>query len=147
LLQLGRVTILCGTLETGVNIAIIKRAGYEAVIDYRAVIREASSNFQQKIDIISALSEKLAPQYPNVKNYKSVIAKLQSAQKARNKYAHNAITTDQRNGESNAFLCLLTRRFVENHSGGSQTPLHKRSHRKNTRSNVCTSHLSNRQRN
>src|SRR5690606_40893649 len=95
LLQLGRVTILCGTLETGVNIAIIKRAGYEAVIDYRAVIREASSNFQQKIDIISALSEKLAPQYPNVKNYKSVIAKLQSAQKARNKYAHNAITTDQ----------------------------------------------------
>lgn len=99
LLELGRVTTLWGTLESSVNIAISKLAGYEAVLDYRAVIMVASSNFQQKIDIISALSEKLAPQYPNVKNYKSVIAKLQSAQKARNKYAHNAITTDQKTGK------------------------------------------------
>ena len=98
LLELGRVTALWGTLESSVNMAISKLAGYQSPLDYRAVIMVANSNFQQKIDIISALSEKLVSNYPGLKNYKSVIAKLQSAQKARNKYAHNAITTDQDTG-------------------------------------------------
>lgn len=99
LLELGRVTTLWGTLESSVNIAISKFAGYEVILDYRAVIMVASSNFQQKIDIIGALCEQLAPQYPKVKNYKTVVAKLQSAQKARNKYAHNPITTDEETGK------------------------------------------------
>lgn len=99
LLELGRMTTVWGTLESSVNIAISKFAGYESLLDYRALIMVAHSNFQQKVDIISTLCEQLLPEYPRLKDYKSVIAKIQSAQKARNKFAHNAITTNEETGE------------------------------------------------
>lgn len=93
------MTTIWGTLESSINIAISKFAGYESLLDYRALIMVAHSNFQQKVDIISTLCEQLLPEYPRLKDYKSVIAKIQSAQKARNKFTHNAITTNQETGE------------------------------------------------
>lgn len=89
------MTALWGTLESAVNVAISKLAGYESSLDYRALILVAHSNFQQRIHMISALCEKLEPNYPNLGSYKKVIEKIESAQKARNKYAHNAIVTDE----------------------------------------------------
>jgi hypothetical protein len=65
------------------------------------LILVAHSNFQQKVDIISSLCERLAPEYPRLAPYKAVIAKVESAQKGRNKYAHNAIITNEETGEVN----------------------------------------------
>jgi hypothetical protein len=93
------MTTLWGTLESSVHLAISKFAGYEAILDYRALIMVANSNFQQKIDIVAALCEQLVPEYPRLQEYKAVIAKLQTAQKARNKFAHNAIVTNEETGE------------------------------------------------
>lgn len=59
----------------------------------------AHSNFQQRVDIISSLCEQLAPQHPKLKGYKSAITKIQAAQKARNKFAHNGIFTNEDTGE------------------------------------------------
>jgi hypothetical protein len=108
LLELGRMTTVWGTLESSVNIAISKFAGYESLLDYRALIMVAHSNFQQKVDIISTICEQLVPDYPRLKDYKLVIAKIQSAQKARNKFAHNAITTNEDTKE--VFVAYATAR-------------------------------------
>jgi len=91
LLELGRMTTIWGTLESAVNMAISRFAGYQSPLDFRAVIMVAHSNFQQRVDIISSLCEQLVPKYPRLKGYKSVIAKIRAAQKARNKFAHNPI--------------------------------------------------------
>lgn len=99
LLELGRMTSLWGTLESAVNVAISKLAGYQTPLDYRALILVAHSNFQQRIHIISALCEQLAPEYQHLTPYKATIEKIEAAQKARNKYAHNAIVTDEETGK------------------------------------------------
>lgn len=91
LLEIGRMTSLWGTLESYVNMAISKFAGFEGTLDDRVLIMVAHSNFQQRVDIISSLCAWLTPEYPELKDYKGVISKLKAAQKARNRFAHNAI--------------------------------------------------------
>jgi hypothetical protein len=98
LLELGRMTVIWGSLETNVNLAISKFAGYEAVLDHRAVILVAHSNFQQRVHIIGALCESLEPSYPSLKDYKAVISKLGAAQSIRNKYAHNSMYKNDETG-------------------------------------------------
>lgn len=93
------MTSIWGTLESCVNVAISKFAGYESLLDRRVVIMVAHSNFKQRVDIISTFCEQLLPEFPGLKDYKSVIAKIQAAQKARNKFAHNAITSDDDTGD------------------------------------------------
>ncbi|MDP2606992.1 MAG: hypothetical protein Q8S00_31020 [Deltaproteobacteria bacterium] len=95
LLELGRMTTVWGSLESAVNIAISRFAGFQSPLDFRAVIMVAHSNFQQRVNIISSLCEQLVPKYPRLKVYKSVVAKIQAAQKARNKFAHNPIVWNQ----------------------------------------------------
>jgi hypothetical protein len=99
LLELGRMTSLWGTLESAVNVAISKLAGYQTPLDYRALILVAHSNFQQRIHIISTLCEQLALEYQHLASYKATIEKIEAAQKARNKYAHNAVVTDEETGK------------------------------------------------
>jgi len=93
------MTAVWGTLESAVNVAISKLAGYESPLDFRALILVAHSNFQQRIHIIGALCEQLAPEYPRLASYKRVIEKIESAQKSRNKYAHNAVVTNDQTGQ------------------------------------------------
>ncbi len=99
LLELGRMTSIWGTLESAVNIAISKLAGYSRPLDFRALVIVAHSNFQQRVDIVSTLCEQLAPEYPNLASYKQVIAKIEAAQRVRNKYAHNAVITNDETGQ------------------------------------------------
>ena len=95
LLELGRLTVLWGTLESHCVVAFGKLAGYEQLLDVRAVIVTAHLNFQQRIDAISTLCEHLAPEYPTLSNYQDVIKQLKAAQKARNKFSHNPISIDE----------------------------------------------------
>ena len=95
MLELGRLTSLWGTLEATVNLAISKLAGYEKHIDPRALILIAHANFQQRLDMVSALCEHLGPIYPELARYATVVKAVEAAQKARNKYAHNAIVWDE----------------------------------------------------
>lgn len=93
------MTTLWGTLETNLDLAISKLAGYEKILDSRALILLAHSNFQQRVDILSSLCEWLLPSYPNLVEYKEVVKKINSAQKSRNKYAHNSVTIDEDSGK------------------------------------------------
>lgn len=92
LLELGRMTALWPSLEITVNVGIGKLMGYNQVLDTRSVIVLAHSNFQQRIDIFESLCDQFAPEYPNLSDYKTVCGLIKSAQKARNKFAHNPIS-------------------------------------------------------
>lgn len=81
------------------NVAISKLAGYEVIVDRRALIMVAHSTFQQRVDIVSTLCEQLVPEFLRLGDYKSVVSKIRAAQKARNKFAHNGIVTDEESGE------------------------------------------------
>lgn len=85
------MTTLWGSLESGILINIGVLAGYDKLLDSRILILLAQANFQQKINILSSLCELLAPEYPNLKSYHETIKLIESAQKARNKFAHNSI--------------------------------------------------------
>jgi len=95
LLELGRMTTIWGSLESLVTLAISKFAGYPGVLDQRALIMVTDSTFRQRVDIISSLCEWLIPEYPKLSGYKDVIAKIQRAQRLRNKFAHNSIVVDE----------------------------------------------------
>lgn len=92
LLELGRMTAMWPSLESVINVGIGKLMGYDQVLDTRSVIALAHANFQQRIDIFESLCDQLAPQFPNLRDYKAVCMRVKAAQKARNKYAHNAIS-------------------------------------------------------
>lgn len=99
MLELGRISVLWGSLEQSVNLAISKLAGYEAIYDYRAAILTAHSNFKQRVDIISTLCEQLEKEHPHLKSYKKVINKIESAQNGRNKFMHNGISVNEETGK------------------------------------------------
>lgn len=88
-----------GSLEAYMNVAISKLAGYEVIMDRRALIMVAHSTFQQRVDIVSTLCEQLVPEFPRLGDYKSVVSKIRAAQKARNMFAHNGIVADEETGE------------------------------------------------
>ncbi|OOG39528.1 hypothetical protein B0E52_12570 [Rhodanobacter sp. C06] len=96
--ELGRMTILWGSLEAGAVVAFGKLAGYDDLLDIRAVITTAHMTFQQRIDVISTLCEHLTPSYPHLGTYGATYELLRSAQKARNKFSHNGLTYDEETG-------------------------------------------------
>lgn len=68
-----------GSLEAYMNVAISKLAGYEVIMDRRALIMVAHSTFQQRVDIVSTLCEQLVPQFPRLGGYKSVVSKIRAS--------------------------------------------------------------------
>ena len=91
LIELGRIMALWGILESNVNLAISKLAGYEAIMDWRAAILTAHSNFNQRIDILATLCDELQKDFTHLSEYKTVISQIRNVQSKRNRYAHNSI--------------------------------------------------------
>ena len=91
LLELGRISTLYGVLESVVNIAISKLAGYSVIYDYRSAIILAHANFQQRVDILETLFEQTFPEYPALAGYKEVIKLIKQSQKGRNKFMHSSM--------------------------------------------------------
>lgn len=96
--ELGRMTVLWSSLEAGTVVAFGKLAGYDEILDIRAVITTAHMTFQQRIDAICALCEHLAPSYPHLASYEATYKLLKAAQRARNKFSHNGLTYDEEAG-------------------------------------------------
>ena len=59
LLELGRMVSVWGSLESTTALAIARLAGYDSPTDPRALTMVAHSNFQQRVDIVSALCGQL----------------------------------------------------------------------------------------
>ncbi|NOT65887.1 MAG: hypothetical protein HOP06_07675 [Methylotenera sp.] len=101
MLELGRMTTLWGSLESTITLNIGVLAGYEKMFDSRALILLAHSNFQQRLHMLGSLCEFLLVDYPQLASYESVVKKIEAAQKARNKYAHNSVVFNEETGKMN----------------------------------------------
>ncbi|MGD9850904.1 MAG: hypothetical protein AB7T38_06540 [Nitrospirales bacterium] len=94
LIEIGRVSATWVNLENFLGICIGKLAGFDEVTDAKPFILIRHSSVPQKLDILSALCEKLEREHQRLAKYKEVVAKLKSAQISRNKFLHNTIGPD-----------------------------------------------------
>lgn len=81
MLELGRMSSAWGSLESNVNIAIGKLAGYSEIYDYRSAILLAHANFKQRIEMLETLFEQSSKDNEELENYEPVIKAIKSAQK------------------------------------------------------------------
>jgi len=88
MMELGRISATWSSLESTMNVAISKLAGYSGVLDYRSFIMLAHTNSKQRIEILETLFEQVSKEFSNLKNYESIIKIIKSAQKGRNKFIH-----------------------------------------------------------
>ena len=103
LIELGRISALWGSLESSLNIAINKLAGYEAIFDWRSAVLTAHINFKQRLDMLSALCDGLQNEYPHLSNCPKVMEHINKAQIKRNKYMHNSIALNEDSGKFETF--------------------------------------------
>jgi hypothetical protein len=94
LVEIGRITVLWSSLEALLNLCLGKLAGFEEG-DPKPFILVNHTSFPQRLDMLGALCEHLAPNHPNLSDYKVVIGKLRTAQRERNKYAHYGLGPDE----------------------------------------------------
>jgi hypothetical protein len=90
LVEIGRMTALWSSMEAFLNVCVGKLAGFSEG-DPRWFILVTHSSFPQRLDMLSALCEHLAPKYPHLAHHKMTVTALRSAQKERNKFAHNSL--------------------------------------------------------
>lgn len=99
LIELGRISALWGCLESVLNTLLGKLAGYNELTDPTPFILLAHSSFPQRLDMLGSLCEHLSSGYPNLKDHTGVIGSLRTAQKLRNKFAHNGLLSDDASGK------------------------------------------------
>jgi hypothetical protein len=100
LVEIGRVAAMWAALEGLLNMCLGKLAGFNDIYDPKALIIMKHSSFPQRLDILGALCEQLVGDFNNLKGYKQTIALMRKAQKARNKYMHNAIVSNPSTGRT-----------------------------------------------
>jgi hypothetical protein len=98
LIEIKRVSALWASLESLLNICLGKLAGFNDVNDPKPFILVNHSSFPQRLDMLGALCEQLAPDFPDLANYNSVIGVLRSAQKLRNTYMHHGMAKNPATG-------------------------------------------------
>ena len=98
LVELGRISALWASLESLVGVCIGKLAGFNDPTDPKPFILVNHTSFPQKLDILSTLCEQLAPEFPNLSDYPSVVSRIRAAQKARNRHLHNVLVHNPETG-------------------------------------------------
>lgn len=100
LIELGRVSALWAGLEGLLNMCLGKLSGFNDLNNPMPFILVTHASMPQRLDMLSALCELLAPTYTRLANYKDVITKLKSAQALRNKFLHHTIGLDPETGQA-----------------------------------------------
>jgi len=99
LIELGRITALWGCLDSFLTMSVEKLAGFNEFNDPTPFILLAHTNFPQRLDMLGALCERLAPMHPNLNGHQEVISSIKTAQKLRNKFIHNGMSLDEASGK------------------------------------------------
>ena len=89
LVAMGKVTVVWGVLESLVDLAIARLAGYASVYDPRPAIITAHMTWPLKMDVLEALAAERAKEDPKLAQFGTVTKPaLRRAQEARNQIAH-----------------------------------------------------------
>jgi len=87
LIRIGRITVAWGALETVVDLALAKLAGF-AQYDPRSAIITAHMTWPLKMDILESLAHALATKYPELRRLPKAKPFLAAAQSGRNRASH-----------------------------------------------------------
>lgn len=87
---IGKVSITWGTLESTMDLAILKLAGLDDRASHGFIVT-AHMSFPMKMDVIGALVHQLLPEFPHLEAFKNVKPLLKKAQEGRNAVSHGAI--------------------------------------------------------
>ncbi len=98
--ELGRVAALWAELESFVNMCIGKLAGFNELNDPKPFILVTHASFPQRLDMLGSLCEELASDFPHLKDAKTVLGLLRSAQTARNRFVHHTMGVNQDTGKA-----------------------------------------------
>lgn len=96
--ELGRVAAVWADLESFVNLCIGKLAGFDNLNDPKAFILVTHASFPQRLDMLGTLCEQLVSDFPHLKESKSVLGLLRTAQAARNRFMHHTMGFNQDTG-------------------------------------------------
>lgn len=89
LVAMGKVNVAWGVLESVVDLAFARLAGYATVYDPRPVIVTAHMTWPLKMDVLGALADQLRKEHPELGQWETVAKPaLRKAQEARNSIAH-----------------------------------------------------------
>lgn len=99
LIELGRIAALWGSLESSVNVALIKLSGIDDIDGWRVHVLTVHSNFKQKVDCIETLCHKMQEQFPHLSMYKDTVKVIQKAQTRRNHFLHNGLFYNSESGQ------------------------------------------------
>ena len=88
LLEIGRVTVVWGILETVVDLSIAKLAGFNE--GPNGAIITAHMAWPLKMDVLEALIVSLRPEHPHLGAFSDVKPQLKKAQDGRNRTAHGS---------------------------------------------------------
>lgn len=99
LLELGRMGAMWSALESALDTYVAKIAGFNEPSDPRGFILLKHSSFPQKLDSLAALCEQLQGEFTLLQGYSAVLGKIKSAQKGRNRFAHNGLSEDEETGK------------------------------------------------
>jgi hypothetical protein len=94
LIELGRISALWTSLEWMLETYIAKLSGFNNEGDPRPFILLRHTTFPQKLDMFTALCEKLKPRFQNLDGFEAVISDIRIAQKIRNRFIHNSVGFD-----------------------------------------------------
>lgn len=104
LVELGRISALWSALEAHLEVSLGKLAGYDELGDARPFIVLKHTSFPQRLDMLSALCETLASEFPHLAGYKDVVASLRAVQGERNRVIHNGIAPKE---DNSGFVLLV----------------------------------------
>lgn len=99
LVELGRIAALWATIESFLNLCIGKLAGFNDLNDPKPFILVTHSSFPQRLDMLAALCEQLAKEFPNLNDYSTVVNQLRKAQKLRNEFMHYGMVLNDETGQ------------------------------------------------
>jgi hypothetical protein len=87
LIAMGKVTVAWGVLESVVDLAITRLAGF-GTFDPRSAIMTAHMAWPQKMNVLESLAAALASEHPGLANFDAAKQPLKRAQEGRNQIAH-----------------------------------------------------------
>jgi hypothetical protein len=89
--------VVVGGTRTTAEYGIAKLAGFNHLDDPKWFIIVNHASVPQRLDMLGCLCEQLVDEFPNLSQYKNVLARLREAQSARNRYTHNSMHRDESN--------------------------------------------------
>ena len=96
--ELGRLSALWCSLEGQLDICLGKVVGFADLSDPRPFIMLKHSSVPQKLDALAALCEQFSSQVPTLAEYASTVSRLRTAQRLRNRFAHNGMAVNPATG-------------------------------------------------